>query len=99
MAQRYQDTLTIACVDADFPAWRKGRARAFAWVVGPGLPGADVLIALGRRRLAGYLLERYERQPHVTVAFCGLLPGDCWISPVVAGATRQTHRYQKDGLS
>jgi len=39
---------------------------------------ARALVAAGRRRLGGMLLPRYERQPHVTVAFVGLADEDAW---------------------
>lgn len=59
--------MTLACEDRDFPEWHRGIPRAYLWGA-----LAPVDIAPARAALAGLLLPRYERQPHVTVAYCGL---------------------------
>lgn len=59
--------MTIACEDRDFPEWHGGAPHAYLWGV-----RAPVDLAPAHAALSGYLLPRYDRDPHVTVAFCGL---------------------------
>ncbi len=73
-------THTIACEDRDFPEWHGGRSHALVWALLLDEPGVAQCIAAARQRLGALILPRYERQPHVTVAFAGLaaepgLPG------------------------
>ncbi len=73
-------THTTACQDRDFPEWHGGRSHALVWALVLEDPELEHCIADARSRLSGLLLRRYERQPHVTVAFAGLaaepgLPG------------------------
>ncbi len=73
-------THTTACEDRDFPEWHGGRTHALVWALLLEYPELEQFIADARSRLDGLLLPRYERQPHVTVAFAGLaeqpgLPG------------------------
>lgn len=58
---------TVACEDRDHPEWHRGIDRAYLW----GFL-VDMDLAPARAALAGLLLPRYERQPHVTLAYCGL---------------------------
>lgn len=79
MASRRRGPLTgttIACEDRDFTEWHGGVSHALAWVV--MLDSTDItrLVAAARRRLAGFLLPRYLRQPHVTLTYAGLADGD-----------------------
>lgn len=66
-------TRTIACQNRDFPEWHGGRAHALVWALLLEEPDIDQCVAAARLRLEGLLLPRYERQPHVTVAFAGLV--------------------------
>lgn len=75
VAAGHDDPLTIACRDADFQDWHRGRAHAVAWVLDLDRPDVRRLVGRARIRLDDYLLARYQRQPHVTVSFGGLLPG------------------------
>lgn len=59
--------MTIACEDRDFPEWHRGIPHAYLWGV-----LAPVDISPARAAIEGLLLPRYDRQPHVTVAYCGL---------------------------
>lgn len=59
--------MTIACEDRDFPEWHRGIPHAYLW----GLL-VPVDLAPARAALDGLLLPRYERQPHITVAYGGL---------------------------
>ena len=66
-------TRTIACQDRDFPEWHGGRTHALVWALLLEEPDVQQCVADARVRLEGLLLPRYERQPHVTVAFAGLV--------------------------
>lgn len=73
-------THTTACHDRDFPEWHGGRSHALVWALMLDEPDVEQCVAAARSRLDGLLFPRYERQPHVTVAFAGLaaepgLPG------------------------
>lgn len=65
-------THTIACQDRDFPEWHGGRRHAYVWALELPEPDVRECLAEARSRLSGLLLPRYERQPHVTIAFAGL---------------------------
>ncbi len=75
MAAGRDEPLTITCRDADFRDWRCGRSHAVAWVLDLDRREVNELVTRARELLGAYLLPRYLRQPHVTVAFGGLLPG------------------------
>lgn len=64
---------TIPNLAAD-PGWHGGRSHALVWALELGEP-AHRLTDLARRRLGPVLLERYERQPHVTISYAGLMRG------------------------
>ncbi|MGO1489240.1 MAG: 2'-5' RNA ligase family protein [Arachnia sp.] len=71
---------TSACQDRDFPEWHGGRSHALVWALMLDASDIEQCLTAARGRLAGLLLPRYRRQPHVTVAFAGLaaepgLPG------------------------
>ena len=73
-------THTIACEDRDFPEWHGGRRHALVWALELHAPELQGCLADARSRLKDLLLPRYDRQPHVTIAFAGLaaeagLPG------------------------
>ena len=65
-------THTIACEDRDFPEWHGGRRHAYVWALEIPAPDLQECLHAARNRLAGLVLPRYERQPHITVAFAGL---------------------------
>ena len=67
------DALTIASEDRDFAEWHGGRTHAAVWAFELDLPEVREMIAAAHRRLGHLLLPRYARQPHVTVAFAGLM--------------------------
>ena len=68
-------SLTQACEDRDFVEWHRGCPWCAVWVLWP--EDADLLAQVQRVRaqLASLLLPRYQRQPHVTVAYRGLVSG------------------------
>lgn len=67
------DALTTACQDRDFRDWRGDHEHALAWVMRVEQPDAAEQLERARTHLDGLLLPRYQRQPHVTVGFAGLL--------------------------
>ncbi|RMB61867.1 2'-5' RNA ligase family protein [Tessaracoccus antarcticus] len=69
-------THTISCQDRDFPEWHGGRTHALVWALELRQPDVGDVVTSARARLDGLLLPRYERQPHVTVAFGGLAGDD-----------------------
>lgn len=64
---------TIPTVEADFSDWHGGREWAAFWGVDLDEPGAGDIVRSARHALGDLLLPRYERQPHATVAFSGLI--------------------------
>lgn len=66
-------THTLACEDRDFVEWHGGLSHAVAWALELDHPDVRRMIAAARARLEGYLLRGYLRQPHVTLAFGGLV--------------------------
>lgn len=68
-----QFTHTIACQDRDFPEWHGGRRHALVWALELDTTDLHECVDAARSRLSGLLLPRYGRQPHVTVAFAGLV--------------------------
>lgn len=66
-------THTTACQDRDFPEWHGGRRHALVWALELDDTELQRTVADARQRLDGLLLPRYERKPHVTVAFAGLV--------------------------
>lgn len=65
---------TIACRDEDFVSWHGGCRRAAVWAVEADTPGVRAAVASMRERWGGLLLPRYDRQPHITVAYGGPVP-------------------------
>lgn len=66
---------TQACEDRDFAEWHQGCPWCAVWVV--GLEDASVkahVVAL-RAVVQPWLLPRYERQPHITLGYRGLMAG------------------------
>lgn len=67
------ESVTIACEDRDFAEWHNGHRYAAVWAFELDQPEVRDLLDQARHRLKPLLLPRYERQPHVTVAFAGLI--------------------------
>ena len=59
--------MTMPCEDRDFHQWHRGIPHAYLWGF---RTRTDIRPA--RAALDGLILSRYERDPHVTVAYCGL---------------------------
>ncbi len=68
------DETTVAIEDRNFVDWHGGCQHALVWVADVDTPEVREAVAAMRDRLGHLLLPRYDRQPHVTVAFGGLAP-------------------------
>lgn len=68
-------TFTQACEDRDFVEWHQGCPWCAVWVVRLDAPSLQARMQQARVALLGSVLARYERQPHVTLAYRGLMAG------------------------
>ena len=64
---------TQVCEDRDFAEWHGGCPWCAVWVLRVDSLEVDARVARARQRLAPWLLPRYERQPHITLAYRGLM--------------------------
>lgn len=67
---------TEVCEDRDFAEWHQGRPWCAVWVVRAEAPRVQALVQVARSALRPWLLPRYARQPHITLAYRGLMPRD-----------------------
>ena len=67
---------TEVCEDRDFAEWHQGRPWGGVWVVRAEAPRVQALVQVARSALRPWLLPRYARQPHITLAYRGLMPRD-----------------------
>lgn len=67
---------TQACEDRDFSEWHQGCPWCAVWVVRVDAAPVQAMLQTMRARMAAYVLPRYERQAHVTVAYRGLMASD-----------------------
>mgnify|MGYP002765739565 FL=1 len=67
---------TEVCEDRDFAEWHQGRPWCGVWVVRAEAPRVQALVQVARSALRPWLLPRYARQPHITLAYRGLMPHD-----------------------
>ena len=68
----HTDTHSQPCEDRDFADWHQGCPWCAVWVVQIDSDAVDATIQAARHALGAALLARYERQPHLTVAYRGL---------------------------
>ncbi len=68
------DGVTRPIEDRDFAEWHGGCRHALVWLIDVDVPAVRDAVASARGRLDGLLYPRYDRAPHVTVAFSGLAP-------------------------
>lgn len=66
---------TQACEDRDFVEWHRGCPWCAVWVLRVDTPQVQRWVGSARAAMQLWLLPRYQRQPHVTVAFRGLMAG------------------------
>ena len=69
----YQHRETIPAEKRDFPEWHHGRETYAVWVVRMEDEAIQEKFEASRKHLNGYLLEPYNRQPHITLFVCGFL--------------------------
>ena len=67
---------TEGCEDRDVAEWHQGRPWCGVWVVRAEAPRVQALVQVARSALRPWLLPRYARQPHITLAYRGLMPRD-----------------------
>lgn len=75
MMEMPQPTETQACEDRDFAEWHRGCPWCAVWVLCVDAPQLQHWVKAARAVMAPWLLPRYERQPHVTLAYRGLMAG------------------------
>ena len=70
----HQSLTTIPAEIRDFTEWHHGRTQYAVWVLGcEDNPVIQAKFEAARALLNGYLLEPYDRQPHITLFVCGFL--------------------------
>lgn len=67
--------LTQACEDRDFADWHRGCPWCAVWVVRVDQAPLQAHWQQARALLGDALLPRYARQPHITLAYRGLMAG------------------------
>ena len=69
-----QSLTTIPAEVRDFREWHHGRKHYAVWVLRcEDNPAVQAKFNAARAHLNGYLLEPYDRQPHITLFVCGFL--------------------------
>lgn len=71
-----QSATTLANEDRDFREWHQGIAEYGVWVIMIENPLWKLACDNAARRLAPFLHKHYLRQPHITIAPCGLMHPD-----------------------
>ena len=66
-----QHRFTVPAALQDHPEWRRNRTDYALWLIRADGDAIGKRVAAARKHLAGYLLEPYRRQPHVTICVCG----------------------------
>ena len=70
----YQTLTTIPSEIRDFPEWHHGRKDYAVWVLRcEDNPAIQAKFKAARKYLDDFLLEPYDRQPHITLFVCGFL--------------------------
>ena len=68
-----QVPVTIPAEFRDFPEWHHGRETYTVWILPLENEAIRGKFEAAREHLNGYLLEPYQRQPHITLFVCGFL--------------------------
>jgi 2'-5' RNA ligase len=68
-----QVPVTIPAEIRDFPEWHRGRKTYTVWILPLENEAIRDKFEAAREHLNGYLLEPYQRQPHITLFVCGFL--------------------------
>ncbi len=69
----HQTPTTIAAENRDYPEWHRGRGIYAVWVLRMEKAAIQEKFKAAREHLNGFLLEPYDRQPHITLFVCGFL--------------------------
>lgn len=64
---------TQACEDRDFAEWHRGCPWCAVWVLRAEIPQVQQWVGTARAAIQPWLLPRYQRQPHITLAYRGLM--------------------------
>ncbi len=67
--------LTLANERRDFPEWHLGRPRYALWALDVDVASVRQRVQAAQSHLAHWLLDGYQRQPHITLSLCGF-PSD-----------------------
>jgi hypothetical protein len=67
----FPDGHTLRNVRRDFVEWHLGRPCYAVWAIDADIAPVRRRVADARAHLAGFLLDDYRRQPHVTLGLCG----------------------------
>jgi hypothetical protein len=68
-----QVPVTVPAEIRDFPEWHHGRETYTVWILPLENKAIRDKFEAAREHLNGYLLEPYQRQPHITLFVCGFL--------------------------
>lgn len=85
--------ITVPTQVRDFVEWHGGCTHALVWAVEVDEPRIRAMVSQARARLEGIVLPRYERQPHVTLAYAGLAPRE---GAIPAGHVYPPGRLEQD---
>lgn len=68
-----QKIKTLPTIMGDYPEWHRGRREYSVWII--ELAREDILakVEAARKHLSGFLLDPYQRQPHITLFVCGFI--------------------------
>lgn len=72
---RPESAYTQVCEDRNFSEWHQGCPWCAVWVVRVDTVPVQAMMQAVRATMADYVLPRYERQAHVTLAYRGLMGG------------------------
>jgi hypothetical protein len=70
---RFPFETTLAYADEGLSPWHRGRKTYAIWMLELNAKWLDERVARARQHLAPWLVARYERVPHITVAIAGFL--------------------------
>ncbi|MCD2452696.1 2'-5' RNA ligase family protein [Methylicorpusculum oleiharenae] len=62
---------TLPNVRRDFPEWHLGRSHFAFWAIDVDYPDVGQKVNAAKQHLAEFLLDDYNRQPHITLSLCG----------------------------
>jgi 2'-5' RNA ligase len=68
-----QSPTTIPASLRDYPEWHRGRGDYAVWLIKLEADEIREKVKAAQRHLADFLLQPYQRQPHITLFVCGFL--------------------------